>query len=99
MIVHLVVFRWKPGVTAEQIGALERGLGGLPAVIEELREYRFGPDLGLRDGNGDFGIAATVDDADGLAAYLEHPEHRRVVEELVRPIVELRLAAQISPAA
>jgi hypothetical protein len=98
MIIHLVVFRWKPGITSEQIAALERGLGGLPGSIAALREYRFGKDLGLREGNADFGIVATVDDADGLTAYLEHPEHRRVVEELVRPIVELRLAAQISPA-
>ena|SRR5581483_9732131 len=98
MIVHLVVFRWRQGTTSDQVVALERGLAGLPPVIPALREYRFGSDLGLREGNGDFGIAATVDDTDGLAAYLDHPEHRRVVDELVRPILELRLATQISPA-
>jgi hypothetical protein len=91
---HVVVFRWKPGTTAAQIDAISEALGALPGQIAELRDYRFGRDAGLAEGNAEFAVVADCDDADGWRAYIDHPAHQRVVHELVAPVVESRTAVQ-----
>lgn len=95
MIRHVVCFRWNEGTGPEQVAAVEAGLAALPDAIPELRDYRFGSDLGLREGNGDFAVVADFDDEDGWRAYNTHPEHLRVIEERIRPIVAERLAVQL----
>ena len=95
MVRHIAVFRWKPGTTDEQVRAIEQALAALPERIPELRGYAYGPDLGLREGNADFAIVADLDDEDAWRAYTDHPEHRRVVEELIAPVTEVRSAAQL----
>jgi hypothetical protein len=95
MLRHIAVFRWKAGTTDAQIEAIEEALAALPARIPQLRAYRFGRDLGLREGNADFAIVADLDDEDGWRAYGEDAEHRRVIEELIAPVTEVRSAVQL----
>lgn len=94
MVRHVVVFRWAAGTTAGQVAAVEAALGALPEVIETLRAYRFGADLGLADGNGDFAVVADFDDVAGYERYRDDPEHQRVIAECIRPIVAERTAVQ-----
>jgi Stress responsive A/B Barrel Domain len=97
---HVVLLTWKDGTDAAAISAVVDGLDGLPAVIPELREYHFGTDLGIADGNSDFAIVGDFDDVDGWRRYQEHPEHQRVIVELIRPILASRAAVQFAhPAA
>jgi hypothetical protein len=93
---HVVLLTWKAGTDAAAIQAVVDGLGRLPVAIPELREYRFGSDLGIADGNADFAIVADFADADAWARYQEHPEHQRVLVELIRPILAARTAAQVA---
>ncbi|MFC4945140.1 Dabb family protein [Pseudonocardia sp. GCM10023141] len=95
MIRHLVTFRFTDGMTAGAIAAISCALGALPARIPALREYSFGPDLGLAAANGHYAITAVVDDEAGLAAYMEHPDHVRVARELIDPYASAVLAVQI----
>ncbi len=95
MIRHVVIFRWKPGTAASAVDHLEDGLRGLPAAIPQLRRYVFGRDLGLVEGNGDFGVVADCDDEAGWRAYLDHPRHVEVVRERLRPLMEQRVAVQL----
>ena len=44
---HVVLFTWVDGVTPAQIDALKQGLAGMPVAIPEIRDYRFGADLGV----------------------------------------------------
>lgn len=92
---HLVTFSWRPEVTNDDVIAVNEGLSSLPDQIPELRSYRFGPDLGLREGNADYAVAAVLDSPDTLPAYLDHPEHRRIVTELITPLLAARQAVQI----
>ena len=92
---HLVTFTWQDGVSAEQVEALNGELGALPALIPELRAYHYGPDLGLRSGNGDYGVCAAADTEAGILAYLDHPEHLRIVRDVITPMRDQRLAVQI----
>ncbi|MDQ3475588.1 MAG: Dabb family protein [Actinomycetota bacterium] len=95
VILHLVTFSWRPDVTNDDVVAVIEGLGSLPAQIPELLSYRFGPDLGLREGNADFAVAAVLESPDTLPAYLDHPEHQRIATEFIAPLVATRQAVQI----
>ncbi len=95
MIMHLVTFTWRPDVTNDDVVAVIEGLTSLQAQIPELLSYSFGPDLGLREGNADFAVAAVLDSPESLPAYLDHPEHVRILKEFIAPLIASRQAVQI----
>lgn len=95
MIRHVSLFSFAEGVTAAQREAVTSALEGLSAAIPELRDYRFGPDAGINAGNFDYGVVADFDDVDGYLAYRDHPEHRRVLVEVIAPIISSRSAVQL----
>ena len=95
MIMHLVTFTWGPETSNDDVVAIIEGLTSLPEHIPELISYNFGPDLGLREGNADFAVAAVVEGQEALLAYLDHPEHVRILNEFIRPLIATRQAVQI----
>ena len=94
MFRHVVLFTWTPDATEAQKGVVASELGKLPAVIDAIRGYRFGPDAGINPANCDFALVADFDDADGYLAYRDHPVHRKVVEDYINPIAASRSAVQ-----
>ncbi|WP_432837506.1 Dabb family protein [Dactylosporangium sp. CA-092794] len=94
MIAHLVIWTWRPAVTAGQVDELVRTLRELTARMPSLHRYECGPALGLRQG-GDFGVVAVVADAAGLDAYLDDPRHRDVATRVIGPMAASRIAVQI----
>jgi uncharacterized protein (TIGR02246 family) len=82
MIQHTVSFTWKQGTTEEDVAALRAMLADVPSRVPAVREYRFGPDLGLAPGAADFAVLAVVDDEAGLGGYLDHPFHLEVGERI-----------------
>ena len=79
MITHVVLFKFKPETTEAQIQQLAEGLGALPQLIEEIREFRFGSDVVRSERSYDFGLISSFDDLDALQSYQVHPEHQKVV--------------------
>jgi hypothetical protein len=79
MITHVVLFKFKPEATAAQIQQLVEGLGGLPLLIDEIREFRFGKDVFRTERSYDLGLVSSFDDLDALQKYQVHPEHQKVV--------------------
>ena len=96
MIVHIVLFIWKEGVSHSQIEALTRAIGQLPKQIPELQELRFGPDVKLRTGNADYGLVAIFADETGWKAYQASAAHKTLVADYITPIVASRVAIQMS---
>ena len=84
---------FREGVGEDRVADLVARLERLPELIGTIREYRFGPDLGLTEGAGDFAIVAVFDDADGWRAYRDHPSHLEVVE-LIGEMIEARTPVQ-----
>jgi len=91
---HVSLLRWKPDASDDARTRARDAIRALPAVIAEIRAYRVGDDVRETAGNYDLAIVADFDDADGYAAYRDHPEHRRVIDEFVRPILDARAAVQ-----
>lgn len=69
-------------------------LRALPAAIPSLRRYDVGRDAGLSEGNATVAVIAEVDDEAGFVAYRDHPEHQRVLQELIHPHLVHRAALQ-----
>lgn len=91
---HVALFRWVDGTTGDQKRAIRDALARLPSLVPELRDYRFGDDAALVEGNWDFAVVADFDDADGWRAYREHPDHQRVVAEHIQPVAAERASVQ-----
>jgi hypothetical protein len=94
MFRHVVLLRWKPDTPDEAKARARDALLGLPAVIEEIRAYNLGADLGETEGNYDLAIVADFDDVGAYETYRDHPVHVQVITELVRPILDARAAVQ-----
>jgi hypothetical protein len=91
---HVVLLRWTPDATEEQRSHVESGLAELPGLIPEIRDYHFGADTHVNDGNFDLAIVADFDDVDGYYVYRDHRDHLAVINERIRPILAGRAAVQ-----
>lgn len=82
MITHIVFFKFKIETTESEIQQLADGLGALPQIIEEIREFRFGADVIHSERSYDFGLVSSFDDLDALQRYQVHPEHQKVIAQV-----------------
>jgi hypothetical protein len=96
MVLHLALFRWRRGVTGADVEALAEDLRAFRQELGPLLiDYRFGSDLGLRPGNGDFAVVALVASADDVPVYLDHPAHKDLLARRLGAMTETRLAVQL----
>ncbi len=91
---HVVLFRWREGATDEQKQILQDRLGELTGLIPEIEAYAMGADAGVNAGNFDFAVAADFADREAYLVYRDHPAHRAVIEEHLKPILAERAAVQ-----
>lgn len=82
MLKHVVFMKFKPGTPAEAIRDLERSLGALPAVIPEIKQYEFGPDVLRSERSYDFALVSAFEDLDALKRYQVHPDHVVVLNKV-----------------
>ena len=73
-----------------------RGTRRPPGQIPEIRDYRFGPDLGINEGNHQYAVVADFDSVDDYLVYRDHPAHLTVIAEAIRPILAARAAVQFA---
>ncbi len=91
MIRHVV--SWKLAATddaerAEQVATIARGLRSLPAVIPEILSLEVGANMLNPGANFDLVLIAEYDDADALARYQAHPEHKKVASYIHSVVAE-----------
>lgn len=95
MILHLATFRFIDGVTDADIARLTEALTAMAAGIPEIRSYVAGPNLHLRPGGMDYGVAAIVDTPADLDVYIDHPAHAAVYAEILGAMLAERAAVQL----
>ncbi len=89
--IHHVVIVWLKdagsAAAREQYIAGSRRLSKLPMVLD----YRVGTALpGTReivDSSYDVAVVATFADQQAITAYMEHPEHQKIIDETLKPLV------------
>src|SRR5437868_12463932 len=94
MIRHCVMFRWNDNLSPATIGEVEAALTKLPAAITAIASYSFGRDIGVNTGNFEFAVVADFATVDDYVVYRDHPDHKRVVAELIVPNIAERSAVQ-----
>jgi Stress responsive A/B Barrel Domain len=95
MILHLALFTWKEDVTADDVAELTSQLREMASQVPALRRYDCGENLRLRPSDADFAVAAVVDDAAGLSAYLDSDAHHAVYDRRLGRMIAQRQAAQL----
>jgi hypothetical protein len=94
VIRHVVLLSFVESATDAQVQAVEDALSTLPARLHEIRAYVLGRDLGINEGNASFAVAADFENVDDYIVYRDDAEHRRIIAELISPILAARTAVQ-----
>lgn len=91
MIVHLVLFKLKPGIGIDdpRLAAAARAMDALPHDIPLIRGWHHGPNLTDDPLAWDYGLQAIFNSRTDLESYFDHPAHLPVVERWDE-IAELR---------
>ena len=79
----------------ENSATIAAALQGLVPLIPEIRSLTVASNVVPLDTNWDLVLVADYDDEAALRAYIDHPEHQRVVG-IIRPLVAQRAAASAS---
>jgi hypothetical protein len=91
--IHIVTFKWRDA--GADSAAIADALRDLAARLDGVQSYLCGPDAGHAPGAYDFAVVGTFDDAEFFAAYRDHPEHQRILQEMILPNVEARTVVQL----
>jgi hypothetical protein len=92
MIAHVVLFKPKPELTADQrlavIGAVKAAAASIPTVRrlrvgKRIRHGRPGYEQLMR-GDFEYVVIVEFDDIEGLTAYLAHPQHAAIGSHFVQ---------------
>ena len=86
MVEHLVLFKWKDGVSAEAIESAVDGLKGLRHRIPGIIDLTCGDNFSDRNQGFQTGLVVRFQDREALEAYGPHPLHQEVVQNLISPI-------------
>ena len=92
MINHIVLMKFKPEATEEQIAELQASLDDLPNRIFEIQMYEFGRNLAECGGSYDFGLVALFANPGTLKRYENHPEHlalKKTLDHLCQAVVSV----------
>lgn len=94
MVKHIILWRLKENLTAEEKETVKQGikagLEGLKGRIPGLVDIKVNVDGRLDSSNADVMLDSTFTDEAALHAYAVHPEHVAVADGKVRPYACLR---------
>ena len=80
MLTHIVIWKYKPEVDAEQRREHVARLRALDGLIPEIQSFAVGADVLKLPRSYHTGLVATFRDRAGLEAYDAHPEHQAVAQ-------------------
>ena len=87
MLTHIVCWKYKDEVTADQRAHHIERLWALPDIIPNIVSFNVGRDILHLDRSFDTGLVAVYPDRAALDVYTDHPAHQEVAE-LGRQIAE-----------
>ena len=96
MLHHVVTFHLRAGAPADQIDRICEAMRALASTLPEVRSLACGADLGMREDNASFAVVLTFDDTDSFRVYADHPEHVRIIKEMIAPNIDSRHPVQFT---
>ena len=82
MLHHIVLMKFKPGVSEDQIHDLAQMLDVLPDKIIEIQTYEFGQDVVRSERSYDFALVSGFANLEAMQRYQTHTEHQKVLAHL-----------------
>ena len=82
MLNHVVMMKFKSGVSDKDIDSLEQIMDDLPNKIIEIQMYEFGRDILRTERSYDFALVSLFANQEALQRYQIHPSHLEVVSRL-----------------
>ncbi len=92
---HLVSFRWKSEPPVAEVDRITSELTALAARLDGVRSYQCGPDVSGTPNSYDYAVIGVFDTRADFEAYRDHPEHLRIRDELMAPLVDSRVLVQL----
>jgi hypothetical protein len=94
VIQHIVLLKWKPGTTEEQIDAAFVKAQQLVDEIDGVERITLGRNRGHADHGYTHALIVKLAD-DALESYLEHPVRKRYIAECLDPIEQERIEIDV----
>ncbi|ETD33276.1 Dabb family protein [Williamsia sp. D3] len=91
---HVVTFKWDEQGVDES--AVTTTLMTLVRSLTGVDFYQCGPDADLAQGNWDYAVIGVFATRDDFIAYRDHPEHRRILADLIVPYLADKTVVQIA---
>ncbi|KAL0485304.1 hypothetical protein AKO1_011696 [Acrasis kona] len=84
-VVHIVLFKFKPSTSEEQINDVMDALGTLKSKFDGIVSYSSGPNISTENLHKGLthGFTMKFKDAASRDAYLPHEEHVKVAKKLI----------------
>ena len=95
MIQHIVIVKWKPGTTDEEVLEACGRAAHLPNEIDGVERITVGRDRARSTHGFTHALIVQVSDEEALARYLDHPARRRYLAENLDPIIEERIEIDV----
>lgn len=92
---HLASFRWKDETTPADVEAITAALTELAPTLLGVESYRCGPDVSRTPDSYDYAVLGVFAGRDDFLAYRDHPEHQRILTELIGPNLAGRIVVQL----
>lgn len=97
-IKHVVLFKFKEGISVPQIAEIIEGYKALPGKISVMKHFEWGKDISVENLNQGFThcFITTFEDEAGRDAYIPHAAHQAYVKVLL-PHLDKLLVLDFSP--
>ena len=90
---HIVTFKWRHGSVDD--AAIAHALTDVVSRAEGVHSYLCGADVGFTPGAYDFAVVGSFDSRESFTAYRDHPDHQRILTEMILPNLESRTVVQL----
>ncbi|CAH9080385.1 unnamed protein product [Cuscuta europaea] len=96
---HILLGKFKDGISQEQIDHLIKGYADLVDLIQPMKSFTWGKDVSIEKLNQGFThvFESTFDSTEGIAEYIAHPLHVEYANKLL-PQLEKVLVIDYKPA-
>jgi hypothetical protein len=92
---HIVTFKWNEDTAPATSEHVTDALTALVAHLEGVQSYLCGPDVGLTPSAYDYAVVGTFATRGNFEHYRDHPEHQRILGELIIPHLDRRTLVQL----
>ena len=87
MIVHIVLFKWQPGTSAETIASVMSALRGMKGKVPEIIDLSCGDNFSELSQGFQNGLVVQVKDKAALDGYAKNADHQEIIQTLIKPIL------------